>query len=304
MLFRCALDKKAEVRLDHLPNEDASVRAWDRFNKDSENGVPPERQALSICMCLDKLAKVKRFRWVNTIYAMLSEYCHPNAASRAIEHEVHKNDVGTFYITLSSQRATSPAFNRIYRIVNETLSRLIYLRMRESFAALSTCRMPMAPLEISAENGAPPIGYLPEVDEHGRRYYYTPTASDYQGEVLTELTADQIRRAEYVFSVFADFHPKIIMTEWIKAFAVEAPRQAEIELRLFEHMASVYQLELNERPPLDRDIRKLLFAAAFFSRAFSTAGELLSFCPSLKRLVDWERVFDRIRDCGLWADEI
>ena len=218
-------------------------------------------------MCLDKLAKVKRFRWVNTIYAMLSEYCHPNAASRAIEHDVHKNDVGTFYITLSSQRATSPAFNRIYRIVNETLSRLIYLRMRESFAALSTCRMPMPPLEMSAENGVPPLGYLPEVDEHGRRYYYTLTASDYQGEVLgevlTELTADQIRRAEYVFSVFADFYPGILMTEWIKAFAVEAPHQAEIELRLFEHMAPVYQLELNERPPLDRDIRKLLFAAAF-----------------------------------------
>ena len=166
----------------------------------------------------------------------------------------------------------------------------------------------MPPLEMSAENGVPPLGYLPEVDEHGRRYYYTLTASDYQGEVLgevlTELTADQIRRAEYVFSVFADFYPGILMTEWIKAFAVEAPRQAEIELRLFEHMASVYQLELNERPPLDRDIRRLLFAAAFFSRAFSTAGELLSFCPSLKRLVDWERVFDRIRDCGLWTDEI
>src|SRR5208337_2831591 len=58
VLFRCALGKKADVRLDHLPNEDASVREWDRFNKNSETGVPPERQALSICMCLDKLAKV------------------------------------------------------------------------------------------------------------------------------------------------------------------------------------------------------------------------------------------------------
>ena len=108
VLFRCALGKKAEVRLDRLPNEDASVRAWDRFNEDSEKGVPPERQALSICMCLDKLAKVKRFRWVNTIYAMLSEYCHPNAASRALEHHVHKNDMGTFYMNVSSQQATSP----------------------------------------------------------------------------------------------------------------------------------------------------------------------------------------------------
>jgi len=304
VLFRCALGKKAEVRFGDLPNEGASVRAWERFNKDSVNGVPPERQALSICMCLDKLAKVKRFRWVNTIYAMLSEYCHPNAASRAIEHDVHKNDVGTFYITLSSQRATSPAFNRIYRIVNETLSRLIYLRMRESFAALSTCRMPMAPLEISAEDGVPPIGYLPEVDEHGRRYYYPLMASEYQQEVLTELTAEQVRRAECVFSLLADCYPGIPVAQFIHAFAVQAPRSAEIDLRLFEHMASVYQLELNERPPLDRDARKLLFTAAFFSRAFSTAGELLSFCPSLKRLDDWERVFDRIRDCGLWADEI
>ena len=48
VLFRCALGKKAEVKFDHLPNEDASVRAWDRFNKDSENVVPPERQALNI----------------------------------------------------------------------------------------------------------------------------------------------------------------------------------------------------------------------------------------------------------------
>jgi hypothetical protein len=69
-------------------------------------------------------------------------------------------------------------------------------------------------------------------------------------------------------------------------------------------MASVYQRELNERPTLDWDAKRLLFAAAFFSRAFSTPGELLSFCPSLKRLDDWVRVFDRIRDCGLWADEI
>src|SRR5208282_3626733 len=118
----------------------------------------------------------------------------------------HKNDVGTFYMNVSAQQETRPAFNKLYRIVNETLSRLIFFRMRESFAALSKCRMPMAPLEISAESGAPPIGYLPEVDEHGRRYYHPLTASEYQEEVLTELTAEQVCRAEHVFSVFADFY--------------------------------------------------------------------------------------------------
>ena len=299
-LFRVALGKRFEMASELLPAENASIREWVRFNKDCEQTVPSEQAALNVCTCLDKLAKDEEFRWVNMVYGVLSEYCHPNAASRSLECQVLKENSGTFYISYSARHDTTQAFLVIYDILNDVMMQLCN-RMQNSLRAMSSSRMGMHPVEFSGGSKSPQIGYVPEADEHGRRVYYRPTVEMAKEDTITELTVDQLARARTVFSVFEEFFAPASESDWIACFGTVPAPMVELRIKSYEQMMKIYLLEISERPPLSREFRSLLFRAVFFSGAYTSPGDLLSSFPMLKRLPGWERVYSRIMNERDWV---
>ena len=128
-------------------------------------------------------------------------------------------------------------------------------------------------------------------------FYYDPKNIRITRTIKTQLTHDQIRRAEVSHRIFEEFLGPS-SEDWLEEFAYEIPVNAEAEIRLWQRMGNVYLKEQAERPVMSREERRLLCLAVIQSSGYASIGQLLSAMPELKRLDHIERVFDRVRAEG------
>ena len=273
-----------------FPAPSDSIGAWTRFRKQVENAdecLKPDHTMTAIA----SMAKEDGQHHLLIVYDLLSEYCHPNSASRTLDFKKRINTFGRFTIAVSGSSELSPAFRTVFSLwgsVTAPSCRAI----DEALDFLSRCRKPMP--DVSPSRTEPPIGGMPGVDEHGRRIWLRMGESEpLLPESPPELTPDQLRRIEAIHSALAEVDPTPL-DDSIYLFRCEGARLEE-ELWIYERFVELYQSELARRNSSRWDEKSLIFQAILRGCMAGSVGELISIVPSLKALPELERLFESVR---------
>lgn len=142
------------------------------------------------------------------------------------------------------------------------------------------------------EGGAVPDGHVVLRDQHGNEMLLDVEAAKAarDREQLSELTPDQVRRIEAFKRVFAE-QDLTTLEEALANFARDMVPEREI--RVWERMAAVYTLELQDRPNADAAERRLLYATIMACSFFGGREEVLEHQPDGVQLPDLDRVLQR-----------
>jgi hypothetical protein len=93
------------------------------------------------------------------------------------------------------------------------------------------------------------------------------------------------------FKMMLQEHDKSTLETALRNF--ESDQHPEREIQIFEHIARVYEAELQARPDADSNQRSLLFLALLSCSFTSDKEELLRLNPDLTALPNLESVIDR-----------
>lgn len=146
-----------------------------------------------------------------------------------------------------------------------------------------------------SEGNPPPPGYVLGKDQQGVLWWVPPDAVKKGAQERTELTPEQIRRIRAFKEILWE-HDHTSLGEAAANFRRD--RNPEPEIRRWEHLAQVYQAEIEDRPLADARERKLLFRALLALTFSGDVEDVIAMQPRVKALSDLPRVIDRFRIPG------
>jgi hypothetical protein len=146
-----------------------------------------------------------------------------------------------------------------------------------------------------SEGNPPPPGYVLGKDQQGVLWWVRPGAVKKAAQERTELTPAQIGRIRTFKEILWE-HDHTSLEEAADNFRRD--RNPEAEIQLWEHVAHVYQAEVEDRPLADARERKLLFRALFALTFSGKVEDVIAMQPQVKALADLPRVIDRFRISG------
>ena len=143
------------------------------------------------------------------------------------------------------------------------------------------------------EGVVPPRGYVrAQVQESGEFVWIHPKTIVADDEVRSQLNNEQIQRANWIWQQLHEHYP-ITIAEFVRRF--EQDQNPEREIAVGEQIASVYILELQERPNANLNERQLLFNVILKCSMTATLDEVLATAPEAKGLPNLARVDRRFR---------
>ena len=288
-LLRFAVGRVAEVKSDNIPSVQESSAAWKAYSK-GMNDIPKHLTAVRIGEMIDVVAQTPGRQVLGPVYKLLSEYCHPNSASRTLDFDVTMNDDGRHHITVPVSASVSAGFMRVLDLCRFTIPIACDVAS-EGLNALVGVGMPMTK-ELMGTRLARPMSQR-VVDSHGRMSWISVgQIAHVRPKVSAVLSPEQKQRVLNVREQFKSACDDPI-EKWIDDVACEGPN-AEAELQLWEHLASVYQRELNDRGDLAALDRKVLYHAVVQSSNVPSAADFLVTLPNYSGYPDLERVVARV----------
>lgn len=291
-LLRFALG--ARIRVDNLapPDKQASKAKWDKYRKSAEHAVPEELRAEQVLDHVDFLSKQPDYRDIRAAYDRLSEYCHPNAASRTLDFHSHRGEPATHTLTFAKTTTFTVGFITVFDVVRSVLP-LLSDRLDQDLNLIAKAAMPMKPIATYPQGSIPPPGTIRAVDMHTARELWVKSNQLHTPSVTpATLTADQERRIRIIADTFAGVSNRTLET-WFDLFAKNM--NVEGEIRLGERMAKVFAQEVANRPGAPLREQKLLYLAVNEGVSWKNLGDLLSARPELKSLPNLERVFEQLQ---------
>lgn len=291
-LMKFALGARTSVDGLTPPDNRASQSQWQKYRKSSEHAVPEELRAEQVLDQVDFLSKQADYRDIRATYDRLSEYCHPNAASRTLDFRSHSDEPAMQTLTLAEGTAFTVGFITVFDAVRTVLPRLSD-RLDQDLEVLANAAMPMAPVANRPSGSIPPPGTICAVDMQTARVLWVKSDQLHATSVNpATLTDDQKRRIRKIADAFAAVSNRTPET-WLDLFAKNM--NVEREIQLSERMAKVFTQELAKRPGASPRERSLLFLAVNEGVSWKNLGDLLSTRPELKSLPNLERVFEQLR---------
>jgi predicted nucleic acid-binding protein len=143
------------------------------------------------------------------------------------------------------------------------------------------------------EGVVPPQGYIQaQVKETGELVWIKPSSIVADDEVRSQLSSDQIERSRWIWEQLREVYA-ISFDEFV--FGFQQDESPEPEIAVWERIASVYVLELRERPNANFSERQLLFKVIRNCSMTSNLDEILSTAPEAKGLPNLARVESRFR---------
>ena len=244
-LFRFALGARVELNPIDIPEPSASKTKWQNYTKGRGKSIPESIRAEQFMKYVDHVVSFEDYRDFRDIYESLSEYCHPNSASRTLEFHSSHADHRKFRLVLAAGIPFSIGFFNVFDLVRAMLAKYCD-RLVQDLDLIEACRMPMSPLPAEDTAMVPPPGRVAATDMFtARTFWVKPSQIHPPAFSPGKLTADQTKRAQAVAHAFSEIVNRS-EDEWLRLFGMNL--DIEAELRISEKMVTVYQAEVNERP--------------------------------------------------------
>lgn len=250
---------------------------WKKFNEELEQ-VPEPQRAINAMTDVEKLGKA-HFPPLRTIYAFLSEYCHPNSSSRSFDFIKRRYSSSTTAVTAVGIGA------RHIKTLIRNASPCVTTEISRFLASLSRAIKPMPPL---TESRTPFPGAILRCDEFGRPFWIHVQSLKIEDCSGAELSAEHLGRIKEIFFVFKEFLECSLET-FIEL--AEKDPNPERDIVAWEQMAVTFNDECTLRGNISHSERRLLYVAVFLSTMASNIDDLFELDPTLADLPDIRRVF-------------
>jgi hypothetical protein len=143
----------------------------------------------------------------------------------------------------------------------------------------------------------PPSGWILVRETGTGKEFWADPKTLKRGPAISELSAEQHRRIERVAAALQE-HDASTLAEWLDNMSRD--HHPEVEISIWERVASVYEAEVKARPRADQAERHLIYgvlvSASMLPSDRCTAGTILSMFPAAKGLADLERVINSYRE--------
>jgi hypothetical protein len=144
-------------------------------------------------------------------------------------------------------------------------------------------------------DSTPPSGWVLVEETPTEKYWVNPQSLK-DGEPKSTLTEAQLLRVLKLRLMFAK-HDPLTLEEWVDTLRRES--DPEVELRVWEHLAEVYEDELAARPNADASERELLYyvlvTASSLLAELRTTDDVIAIYPEAEGLPRLTEVVEKCR---------
>lgn len=285
-----AVGRVVQISKSEEPSLADPQQMWDAYTR-SLNSIPEELKPERVGDLVKQMAIRRGRPDLVPSYRLISEYCHPNSASRALDFHILHSQSGTHQLIAGSTPQFSTGFLCVFSFCPSVVP-VCYEAIDEALSILGACHKPI-PDEPYGQSG-PFIGAIPILDSFGRQSWVKresilSTGTDRE---LT-LTPEQEQRIEKIHERLGPAED-MPLEKSLELFAREGP-YVEDEILLWEHFVRVYEQEMSNRSGADAVPPKLLIHAIKESSFHSSVASLLSANPELKAVPRLERLFQRVK---------
>jgi hypothetical protein len=275
------LDKKT-----HRPNDSRS--GWEKFHKSLRKVPEKFRVERKIMHCIDALCEQEGCRLMRAIYELLSEYCHPNSASRSFGFQ--SSQLGaTLGYDVPQETDISSGLYRLFAMSKWAIPPLSLI-VQTWFVTMSQQKLPMPPIMEEDKTFGP--GKMRARDQFGREFYNNLNKIHERDKKVSPLNETQLKRLKRISTGFSEVDDSPL-SDWVSSF--EKDFDPEKELHIWEHLLDVYESETAKRPNLNLKTKKLIFNAIIHAVNGMSASQLLSLNPVYKSVPDLKSILQKAK---------
>jgi len=143
----------------------------------------------------------------------------------------------------------------------------------------------------------PPSGWILVKEANTGNDYWVDPKTLKVNAPRTQLTDEQMNRIRRV-SLSLQEHDSSSVDEWLTN--MRRDRNPEAEIRTWEELVDVYEMELADRPSSQKEERHLVYgvlvSVSTLTEELCESGKVLSMYPKAKSLPNLDRVVDRFRE--------
>lgn len=284
-LLRFAVGRLVQVNGKEVPSHSDPQTTWDTFNR-SMKKVPEEITPERVGELVKKMSVRQGRPELVAIYSLLSEFCHPNSASRTLDFRLFSSDLGTHTLTSDDEPEPTASFTTVFSYCRSIVP-VCCNAIDDTLTTLLSCHKPI-PVETLRHSHAFP-GTMSTVDEFGRQQWAEATSIAFlPSKNSIPLSGEQKERIARLEKRLGPLGKPL--EESLEAFASDGP-YTENEIRMMEHMVDVYEEELTHTDLSPGD----LWAVILASSLHRTIDDLLFSLPDLKMCPGVERVFRQVK---------
>jgi len=294
-LLRFVVGRWTDPLDDVLPTTNDAV-AWNQYYaglQTTADDIPEDEKANVLKELINRQKSIGGRQQLRALYNRLSDFCHPNAASRALTFRLVRNPFGKRVTTPQPHSEFTVGFSEVFDLGRRSI-KISCEMILAGLAQLAACRKPFKPIAPPDANVAS-IGSIPVVDEHGRLFHARLDTIDatVHPDKMIDLTPDQEERIRKICE----------MVEGTDCLTLEKSRDlfrmdtvyADEEIALWEHIASTFQRELADRDSTTLASRRLLLGTILNAVSHESLGTLISSRPEIKSIPNLERLFRRAK---------
>lgn len=219
-----------------MPKLSDNEKKWNKYLKSLEN-VPEVIKPKNVMTCIDNSARNRKIRILRTVYALLSEYVHPNSAARTFSFS--KDSLGGYFSFIETENI-SVGFKNIFALSNVVLEDLIEMIL-DSLSIFQKIMKPLQPLYGSKTYKK---GYVKSIDTFGREVWIDKkyiSDGKQRGIPLTDKQKERIEKIQRAFRI-VDNRP---IAEWFNN--IQKADNPEFEITIYERLVKVFNEEFKRR---------------------------------------------------------
>jgi hypothetical protein len=290
-LIRFALGARANLEGAQRPSDECGRTRWEKYRKKIES-LPDEISAKGVMDYVDELVRHEGYRDLRVNHAILSEYCHPNSASRTFDFVASSRRHLSRRIVEVAGADFTPGFIEVFDVFRNIMVRVCD-RFSQDLEVASTACIPMSGQPMQCEDFVPPPGWVRVTDLFtGRTSWVDPIEIGLPKKPAAQLKADQEERAIKLASILAS-PAGVSEHDWI--LRLRRNSDVESELQISEHMAQVFVGEMRQRPNASPSEGNLVYLAIERGLYCKSTEELVSILPSIKSLGNVDRLFSALK---------
>lgn len=286
-LIRFAVGRVVELGETELPLFTDKNERWREFTKSLKNAhkqfTPPR-----IGEMIDAASQTPGQHHLRPVYNLLSEYCHPNSASRTLDFNVEMTEFGK-HVLFDPKGDVSIGLLSVFGLCRSIVT--VACRLIENgLHVLSNSHKPLGKFDGST---TPFPGALRIVDESGRHMWVERSKVAWLPKGTGEsLTDDQRTRIKKIHDVLKHVDPMPLELS-LDLFASEGPAIEE-EIALWERFVIVFQDEVSLRKA-DEYEHKFLFSVIYEASKCASVDELVVVHPYFEGFPHLRRVVDKLK---------
>ena len=265
-----------------------SRSGWEKLHKSLRNVPEKFRIEHRIMDCIDALCEQEECRFIRTIYELLSEYCHPNSASRTFGFYSSQSG-STYHYNITGETEIGIGMKHLFTMSEWSIPPLSQI-FQTWFKTILQHKLPMPPIKEEDRVFGP--GRIRVRDQFGRILYKNGEEIHDRNTRVSHLTENQIKRLRKMSEGFSEVDDSPL-SNWMSSF--ERDFDPEKELQTWEHLLDVYESEKTERPSLNLLTKKLIFNAIIHAINGMSASQIFSLSPVYKSVPDLKRIIRKVK---------